>query len=302
MNKLRAILNGKKAGQPELRNAIFSAREQGVDVEVRVTWESADMLRLISEAIADGIQRIAVAGGDGSVNEAVTALCQFPKSERPELAILPMGTANDFATACEIPSDIEKALVLALTGQAYWVDSIKANDRCVMNVASAGFGAQVTVETPVELKNFLGGGAYTLTGLVKALQFQPYNGTLVSERGSWSGDVLVGAFCNGRFAGGGQPLAPNAYINDGLMDISLVKHFPPLALPQVVEELKRFDSEGEYVIHGQTKWIEVDFPQILPINLDGEPYQSQKVRFEIQPESIHLVLPENCPCLMPEAG
>ncbi|MGR5166050.1 lipid kinase YegS [Vibrio astriarenae] len=300
MNKLRAILNGKKAGQPELRNAIFSAREQGVDIEVRVTWESADMLRLVTEAINEGVTRIAVAGGDGSVNEAVTALCQFPKEQRPELAVLPMGTANDFATACEIPIDIDSALVLALTGESYWVDSIKANDRYVMNVASAGFGAQVTVETPVELKNFLGGGAYTLTGLLKALQFQPYNGTLYSERGSWSGDVLVGAFCNGRFAGGGQPLAPNAYINDGLMDVSLIKHFPPLAITQVVEELKRFDADGEYVIHGQTQWIEVDFPQILPINLDGEPYQSQKVRFEIQPESINLVLPDGCPCLKPD--
>ncbi|MDR9829017.1 lipid kinase YegS [Vibrio sp. FNV 38] len=297
MKKLRAILNGKKAGQPELRNAIFSVREQGIDVEVRVTWESSDMLRLVGEAIQDGVERIMVAGGDGSVNEAVTALTRFDKAERPELAILPMGTANDFATACTIPCEIEEALVLALTGEAYWVDSIKANDRSVINVASAGFGAQVTVETPVELKNFLGGGAYTLTGLVKALQFQPYNGTLSAAHGAWSGDVLVGAFCNGRFAGGGQPLAPTAYIDDGLMDISLVKHFPPLALGQVLEDLKRFDAEGEYVVHDQVEWIEIDFPQILPLNLDGEPYHSQKVRFEIQPASIALVLPEHCPCL-----
>lgn len=297
MKTIRAILNGKKAGIPELRNEIMRIREQGVDLQVRVTWESQDMARLVSEAVKEGIKRIVVAGGDGTVNEAVTALNQIEANVRPELAIIPMGTANDFATATKIPIIIRESIELAVNGDAVAVDSVQANDRYFMNVAAAGFGAEITAETPVELKNFLGGGAYTLTGLVKALGFKPYDGLLTIEQGSYQGEILVGAFCNSRLAGGGQELAPNALIDDGLMDITLVHPFLPHELPQVIEEIQNPTERGQFVKHVQASWLEIDFPKTLPLNLDGEPYRSNSIRFEVQPKSIRLVLPSNCPCL-----
>ncbi len=298
MDSIRAILNGKKANIPELRQAVFAARDKDIELQVRVTWESSDMFRLVSEAICDGVKRLIVAGGDGTVNEAVNALNQFRASERPQLAIIPMGTANDFATATGIPSDIAQAFTLALEGKAFAVDSVRANDRYFMNVAAAGFGAEVTAETPVELKDFLGGGAYTLTGVVKALGFKPYSGTLTIDKGTFTGEILVGAFCNGRLAGGGQELAPNALIDDGLMDLTLVKAFVASDLPKVIEELKHPADDGKYIVHTQARWLEIDFPQSLPINLDGEPYRSNQIRFEVMPSSICLVLPDSCPCLV----
>ncbi|MEZ9762265.1 lipid kinase YegS [Vibrio splendidus] len=298
MQSVRAIFNGKKANTPELRQTVFAARERDIDLQVRVTWESSDMFRLVSEAICDGVKRLIVAGGDGTVNEAVHALNQFRASERPQLAIIPMGTANDFATAAGIPSDITGAFTLALEGNALAVDSVRANDRYFINVAAAGFGAEVTAETPVELKDFLGGGAYTLTGVVKALGFKPYSGTLTIDKGSFTGEILVGAFCNGRLAGGGQELAPNALIDDGLMDLTLVKAFVASDLPKVIEELKHPADDGKYIVRTQARWLEVDFPQALPINLDGEPYRSNQIRFEVMPSSISLVLPEGSACLV----
>lgn len=297
MKTIRAILNGKKAGTPELRNAIKDMREQGVDVQVRVTWESQDMVRLVKEAVNEGITRLVVAGGDGTVNEAVSAMMQIDEDQRPELAIIPLGTANDFATANRIPSSIDDSLLLAVEGQPCLVDCVKANDRCFINVATAGFGAEITADTPVELKNFLGGGAYTLTGVVKALGFKPYDGTITVDDGSYEGGILLGAFCNGRLAGGGQSLAPNAMIDDGLMDLTLVCPFLPHDLPKVIEEINNPSINGGFVKHTRTSWLEIDFPNPLPLNLDGEPYRSRKVRFEVLSKSIKLVLPNDCPCI-----
>lgn len=297
MKTIRAILNGKKAGIPELRNAIMETREQGVDVQVRVTWESQDMPRLVKEAVNEGITRIVIAGGDGTINEAVSAIAQIEDDQRPELAIIPLGTANDFATANRIPASISDALHLAVNGQSVSVDCVKANDRYFINVATAGFGAEITTETPVELKNFLGGGAYTLTGVVKALGFKPYDGTITVDDGSYEGGILLGAFCNGRLAGGGQSLAPNAMIDDGLMDLTLVCPFLPHDLPKVIEEINNPRITGEFVKHTRTSWLEIDFPNPLPLNLDGEPYRSRKIRFEVLPQRIQLVLPSDCPCV-----
>lgn len=292
------ILNGKKAGIPEIRTAVYALRDKGYDLAVKVTWEGVDMQRLIKESIIAGADRIIIGGGDGSLNEAVTALMHLQSDySLPEIAALPLGTANDFATACQIPTTITDALNFAITGDSFPIDLISANDRHFINIAAAGFGAQVTAETPVELKDFLGGGAYTLTGLAKAIGFKPYEGSITTEKGRFEGNIVVGAMCNGRQAGGGQVLAPTAKINDGLMDVTLLKGFTPIDLPQVIEEIKTSNTNGEFCFHFQSKWLEIDFPLALPLNLDGEPYHCEQVRFEVKPNAIKFVLPKNSPLI-----
>ena len=208
---IRVIINGKKAGLEPVRSAIFKARESG-KVEVRATWEGGDVERLVHEAVHAGCQRLVAAGGDGTVKEVADAMLHLSADERPELAVMPLGTANDFATACTIPADHLPALHLAQAGKVQNVDAVKANEHYFMNVASGGFGAQVTANTPVALKNFLGGGAYTLSGLVQAVNFAPYQGEMHLPDESVRSDVIVGAVCNGRQAGGGQQLAPQAFV------------------------------------------------------------------------------------------
>ncbi|MEA3302114.1 MAG: hypothetical protein U9Q75_02460 [Pseudomonadota bacterium] len=116
--------------------------------------------------------------------------------------------------------------------------------------------------------------------------------------GEVSGAAIVGAVCNGRQAGGGQVLAPNACINDGLLDVLIVKDFSPRDLPQVIDEILNPSSEGQFAMLFQTPWVEMSsHGKIAPVNLDGEPYRSKVIRFEVLPGAIDLVLPEFCPML-----
>jgi lipid kinase YegS len=296
MDNLRLILNGKKAGFEPVRAAIFQARKHLV-IDVRVTWESGDVARLVKEACEDGCQRLIVGGGDGTVKEIVDAFMNIAFEDRPELAILPLGTANDFATACTIPNDFFSALRLAQQGNAFLVDCVKANEQFFINVASGGFGAQVTTSTPVELKNFLGGGAYTLNGLVQALNFSPYPGKLILPDISLPGDVIVGAVCNSKQAGGGQLLAPNALIDDGLLDIVALLHFPKEDVLQVVNELLNPEIKGDYVKRFRTPWAKWQSEVEIPTNLDGEPIKANDIFYQVMPKAINLVLPEHCPVL-----
>ena len=251
------------------------------------------------EALQSGGKRLIIGGGDGSVNEIVDAMAKLPRTQRPELAILPLGTANDFATACEIPLESLDALRFAVSHDSIPVDIVKANDRYFINMATAGFGAQVTADTPVELKNFLGGGAYTLTGVLKAINFVPYNSNISTPQNSFHNlDIVVGAICNGKQAGGGQVLAPNALINDGLLDIVSISQFTLADIPQVLEEVQNPSPKGSFVKYIQTPWLESTSENIIPVNLDGEPYRSHTIRFEVLPLSIDLVLPKESPCLM----
>jgi len=296
-NMIRIILNGKKADNEDIRDAVSRLRGEGYQIEVRVTWEHGDARRMVIEASRDSVERVVVAGGDGSINEAVNGLMELPKDRRPTLAILPLGTANDFATACEIPFTPLEALRLALEGDIYPVDIVKANERYFINVASSGFGAQIVADTPTSLKNFLGGGAYTLSAVVKALNYTSHTGRLIADDLDIEGRSIAGVICNGRQAGGGQILAPNAYIDDGLLDIVIVLAFPIADLGQVITEILNQNYSGKYIKRFRKRWVESIPSQKRSVNLDGEPYEADIIRFEVLEHEIDLILPKYCPTL-----
>lgn len=295
--KVRIILNGKKAGLKEVRSAILLLRKEIPSIEVRVTWEYGDAERFVNEASRDGVQRIVAAGGDGTVNEIVNALAKKNSAERPEFAIIPLGTANDFAIACNIPLIPLDALRLAIHGATNAIDIVQANDRYFVNIASAGFGAQITANTPPQLKHFLGGGAYALTSVIKSLNFSPVHGRLLAQDLEMEGTALLGAICNGRQAGGGQVLAPDAFIDDGLLDVMVVLSFPLADVGQVIQEVLNPSVAGKYIKRFRTKWVESSPNKTRSVNLDGEPYEANNIRFDVLPKAIKLVLPKDCPCI-----
>lgn len=97
------ILNGKSAGDETLRTAIALLRDEGMDIQVRVTWEKGDAGRYVKEAQQLGVDTVIAGGGDGTINEVATALVNCTGDNIPALGILPLGTANDFATSAGIP-------------------------------------------------------------------------------------------------------------------------------------------------------------------------------------------------------
>jgi len=162
--RVRLIVNGKVASNEALRIAVVGQREVGHCIEVRVTWEKGDAQRFASEA--GEVDLLIAAGGDGTLNEVVHGLMGLPRKARPVFGLVPLGTANDFATGCGIPRDPETALALCLQGKAVPIDVGKANEHWFLNVASAGFGAEVTATTSPELKRLLGPAAYTVMGII----------------------------------------------------------------------------------------------------------------------------------------
>ena len=95
----------------------------------------------------------------------------------------------------------------------------------------------------------------------------------------------------------GQPLAPEALLDDGLLDIVALRTFPASAAAQVVAELRAGDGQGDYVTRMRVPWIEVVAPAPIPANLDGEPLHGTDFRFSCEPGCLHLVLPADCPCV-----
>ena len=292
---MRLILNGKAAGNDALQTAVARQRAIGHTIEVRVTSEKGDARRFVAET--SEVDLLIVAGGDGTLNEVVHGLMELSEVARPVLGVVPLGTANDFATGCGIPHDPDQALALCMEGTAALVDVGKANEHWFLNAASIGFGAEITATTPPELKHLLGPAAYAVMGAILAMNVHHYRGTLTMPDREITGSGPMAIVGNGRQAGGGLQVTPRARVNDGLLDVLTVRDIPALALLTAARELQELSPDGEYINYWQTPWAEVHTEEAIPVNLDGEPVRFSSVRYEAVPRAIRLIVPPNCPLL-----
>ena len=293
--RVRLILNGKVAANDALRAAVARHRKAGHRIEVRVTWEKGDARRFVSEA--GNVDLLIAAGGDGTVNEVLHGLMDLSEATRPTLGIVPLGTANDFAMGCDIPRDPLKALALCMRGEGVPIDVGKANDHWFINAATSGFGAEITATTSPELKRLLGPAAYTVMGAILAINLHHYQGKLILPDREITNSGPVAIVGNARQTGGGIQVAPRACIDDGLLDVLVVRQISPTALLAAARELQQLPADGEYISYWQTPWLEVHPEEAIPVNLDREPLRFSTVRYEAVPKAIQLILPPDCQLL-----
>lgn len=182
--KALLILHGKQAQNEEVRAAVLALRERGWQLAVRLTWEGGDAARLVQEALAAGYPTLIAGGGDGTLREVAEALALA--GGQASLALLPLGTANDFCRAAGIPLLPAEALAL-LECEPRPIDLGEVDGQLFLNMATGGFGSRVTASTSEELKKLLGGAAYFLTGLSRFAEVHSAFGRFGGPGFAWEG-------------------------------------------------------------------------------------------------------------------
>jgi lipid kinase YegS len=292
--KALLILHGKQALNAEVRTAVEARRAQGWQLDVRVTWEAGDAQRLVNEALAAGYPTLIAGGGDGTLRDVAEAMALAKTSA--SLALLPLGTANDFARAAGVALEPQAALAL-LDEPAQPIDLGEVDGQVFLNMATGGFGSNVTANTSEELKRVLGGAAYFLTGLTRFAEVRSSFGRFAGPDFQWEGEFLALGIGNGRQSGGGHLLCPQAQVNDGLLDVCIVP-----AATDVVGTLGTLLSGGinglqSVAVSARVPWLEVEAPEGLDLNLDGEPMESRQLRFVALPAALRVHLPAQSPLL-----
>ena len=278
-------------------------RERGHQVHISVTWEAGDAERFVRDAAAAGAEGVVAAGGDGTINEVVSGLAALTQSAAeqphlPALGIVPMGTANDFARGCCVPTDdLTEALLNAAEGVAVPIDVGRVNGHTFANVATGGFGTQVTVDTPPEVKRLLGRVAYLVSGVASIGRLQARSIGVAPPDFQCEGATYVFAVGNGRQAGGGFQMCEHALVNDGFLDLMIVPDVPYDQALALLRELLSPPPHTNYqsVIYRQVPWVEISSTAGLSMNLDGEPLTADTFRFEVAPRAISCFLPAGAP-------
>jgi YegS/Rv2252/BmrU family lipid kinase len=231
-------------------------------------------------------ERVVVAGGDGSIGCAAAAAARAGVP----LGVVPVGTANDFARALELPDELEPAVELAASGtDTERLDLGRAGERPFVNAASAGL-SPVAARNAHGLKGALGPVAYTVGALRAGLFAKPVAARVrVDGREVFAGEawqVIVGL--TGAFGGGAEVDADPA---DGSLDVvaiearsraRLVVHGYALRAGRVE------DQDGVVSARGAT--IEVETAGGAGFNIDGELVEEPSARFTVEPQAFEAVV------------
>lgn len=175
---------------------------------------------------------ILIAGGDGTVNFIVNLL----KNNDIDIpvAVLPTGTANDFATILGVPgNNIMDSCKTILKSDIVPVDVGRANGQYFVNVFSCGLFTDISQKTPTIMKNTFGKLAYYVGGLGELSRFRRMHIDIKSDGGDFEGDCIIFFVFNGRTAGN-LKIAYLSEIDDGLLDVLIVKGESPIQTIQTL--------------------------------------------------------------------
>ncbi|MCM3517033.1 lipid kinase [Nocardioides sp. P86] len=269
------------------------ARHDLADARVLSVTSGAELAATLERALAEGPDLIVVGGGDGSVSCAADRVA----GSDVVLGVLPLGTANDFARTLEIPSALEQAVEHLATGKVVDVDLGRCDGRGFLNVASLGLSVGVTQRLRPGLKKRLGPLAYPVATLGAYRGHEPFTARLEFPDGDHDTlalhDLMQVAVGNGRHYGGGNAVAPNASVDDHLLDVYAIERG---RLRDHVS-IARFLKDGSFVEHEKvhhltTRRVRVVTDEPLPVNLDGEIAATTPATFEVQRNALHVVVPQ----------
>jgi lipid kinase YegS len=275
----------------ELRAAVAALRRDGHRVGVRVTFEAGDARRYARRAALCGSQVVVAAGGDGTINEVVNGLVAAPAEVA--LAVVPLGTGNDFARMLGLPDDVEACLRVAVDGVAVPVDVAAVNRRCFINVSTGGFGAEPVKLLNRDAKGRLGRMAYVLSGAQRLANLEAGDAVFRADgveihRGSFF-SFAVG---NARWTGGGTLITPEADPGDGRLDVVIVTGESRLDFLALLPDLRAGTHLGDPdVLYVRARTFEVESSEAIPVNADGEAVAGRRFRYSVLERRVPVMIP-----------
>jgi diacylglycerol kinase (ATP) len=290
--KTCVVLN-PKAGSVEDVDALVARLRRIPGAEVCITSKRGAALGLTRTALRKGCKMIVAAGGDGTLNEIVNALRE--KNSRVRVGMIPLGTGNDFARTLGLPTDVEAAIDLLRAGQRRRIDLVRVKSdrvRYFVNVSAAGFSGLVDEKLTPQMKKTWGPLAY-LRGAAAALpQLRAYRTTLsLDDKESLKLSLYNVVIANGRYVAGGRPIAPEASVDDGLLDVVLIQErsAPELALLAAKVALGNHLSSHAIVFRRAAK-VTVNSRPGMCFNVDGELVGKGPAVFEVLPRALQFVV------------
>lgn len=288
------IVNPAAGSVGDLHLRLKQLRQLGAH-EVRVTKLAGEAEILAREAIRAGSDYVIAAGGDGTLNEVINGIATARRTRQVRVGMVPLGTANDFARSTGLTGDIDANIDILRAKTTAAIDLVRmtsGHKRYFVNASAGGFSGVVGEKLTPEIKSAWGPLAYLRSAAAALPELRAYRTTLIFDDAE---ELVVDLYnvvvANGQFAGGGLPIAPEANLSDGLLDIVLVPKRAPAEMAVLTAEMllgKHISSDS--VTFRRAKKISVQSRPGMWFNADGEPVGNGPAVFQIIPRALDFVV------------
>ncbi|MFQ5349947.1 MAG: diacylglycerol/lipid kinase family protein [Thermoanaerobaculia bacterium] len=277
---------GGSAGRRALP-AIRSGLPRGA--RLVVSRDGAHLAAEARRAVDERVDRLVVAGGDGTFHLVVPALVGGSTC----LGLVPVGRGNDFATSLGVPAAVPEAVELALTGRERLVDVGRAGEHRFAFYGGAGFDSAVSATADGHSRLLPSSITYVLATVRTLVRFRPPTAVVEWQGGGFEGELMFATVCNGPRFGGGMLIAPDAVMDDGLLDLVLVRRVSKPELLRVFPRVFRGTHIGHPAISiHRTPWVRMRFSPTALLGCDGEvlgPLPPAGIRFDLIPRALRVV-------------
>ena len=225
MKKIKLIYNSG-AGQSKfiyfLDTIIEQLMEHGADVSIFRANENLDLEEYLKNSDEEGLYGILVAGGDGTINKIVNIMMKY--NIKTPLGIMPAGTSNDFAKHINMPVNFSECIDKFFDNNVQEIDIGKVNDNYFINVCSAGLFTNSSQKADMNLKKAVGKLSYFITGAEELFKFKPFSVKIETDTDIFIEKINLFLVFNGSSVGGMDQLTFNSSVQDGLLDVAIIKN------------------------------------------------------------------------------
>lgn len=255
-----------------------------------VSRKVSDLAEQARRAAEDGVERLLAVGGDGTMHHAVQGLAGTSCA----LGVVPLGTGNDLAGTLGIPPGVDAAVERALTGEIRRIDLVRVGEIWSLSYAGMGFDSEAT-EFANQVKRLRGPLVYVYAVLHTLVTFKPPRMKVVYDGGTFDGKVMFTVVANLPRFGGGMHIAPDAVIDDGLLDLVIVKEIPKSTLLAVFPKVYKGEHVGRpEVLITRTRKAELTVDRPMTLYGGGEPLRpvaaGEAVTVEVVPAGLGVVV------------
>lgn len=273
MKRARIIYNptsGRELFKKHLPEVLQKFEQAGYETSCHATTCEGDAIEAAKIAAERNFDLIIAAGGDGTINEVINGIANL--DHRPQIAVIPVGTTNDFARAIGIPlNNVLQAVEVILNGEAMKIDIGKVNDHYFINIAGGGRLTELTYEVPSKLKTVVGQLAYYLKGMEMLPSIRPAEVEIEYDGKLFQGEIMLFLVSLTNSVGGFEKLAPDSKLNDGMFDLLILKKANLAEFIRVASLALRGEHiNDEHVIYTKANRVKVSNKDKMQLNLDGE--------------------------------
>lgn len=286
------IYNGE-AGANQLNQKLSQTLpilSQNVDELTVIQTKSKEDLLNKCKYYGEKVEVMYILGGDGTVHDCINALAPLEKS--PVIGVLPGGTCNDFTRMLGLPQNLSQAAHSLSEGRVAPVDIGKVDERYFLNFWGIGLVTETSINIDPGQKDRLGVLSYFISAFKSMNESKPFSYKLtVDDKEVYEEEGVMVLVLNGRFIGTRQIPVPSLYVNDGKLDVLVVKNSSLKSFQELLKMNQPSSDIDQFqeLFHVQAEKVEIETEEEKDVDTDGEIYMKTPGKIKVLPNHIRMI-------------